>query len=119
MKKILLLGMVIFASAIIYAQTPQSFNYQAVVRDATGAVIENQAVGVRLSIILGPLPGTIVYQESHNVSSNNYGIVTLAVGTGAVQNGVFSAINWGGGEFFLKVEVDPAGSTAYVDMGTT
>ena len=104
---------------VALAQTPQSFSYQAVVRDAGGNVLQSQSVGFKLSIISGSVSGTVVYTETHNVTTNTFGIVTLNVGSGTATYGTFSTINWAVASHFIKVEADPTGGTSYLNMGTT
>jgi hypothetical protein len=104
---------------IIIAQSPQSFQYQAVVRNSAGTPVVSQNVGVRISILQGSVSGSAVYTETHSSSTNALGIVTLAVGSGVVQSGNFTTINWAAGPYFLKLQIDPAGGTSYVDMGAT
>jgi len=101
------------------AQAPQSFSYQAVVRDAQGNILPNQNVAFRFSIIENNTNGTIVYQETQQATTNTLGLVVLAIGNGTVQQGVFSTIQWGSTPHFLKVELDVAGGANFVDMGTT
>ncbi len=119
MKKIILSIFCIAASIATYSQSPQSFQYQAVVRDASGNVLLSQAVGFKLSIISGSVSGTVVYTEIHNVTTNTFGIVTLNVGSGTATYGTFSSINWNTASHFIKVEADPTGGTSYLNMGTT
>ncbi len=103
---------------ILIAQVPQSFNYQAVVRDGTGNVVVNQPVSFQMSIYSDSITGTLVYTETHDVASNSFGLVTFAVGSGTVVTGDFATIDWGSASHFLKVEADITGGTTYVDMGT-
>ncbi|HAP69755.1 MAG TPA: hypothetical protein DCR04_08525 [Flavobacteriales bacterium] len=118
MKKILpLFFMLLTASA--FAQSPDAFNYQAVVRDASGNSLANQAVGLRLAILQGSTTGSIVYQESFAPTTNGFGLANVAVGTGTVLNGTFSTINWSTGPYFIQVSVDPTGGTAYSVLGAS
>lgn len=121
MSRITLLTILFIAALFtdIFAQSPQSFQYQAVVRDALGNPVLNQPVGVQCSILQGSMTGTSVYTETHSPATNAFGVVSLAVGNGTVQSGDFSQIDWAIGPYFLKVEIDPAGGTNYVDMGAT
>ncbi len=51
-----------------FGQAPQAFKYQAVCRDNTGALIQNQPVNIRFSVHdLDPL-GLVVYQETYSLS---------------------------------------------------
>jgi len=102
-----------------YAQSPSTIPYQAVARNSSGNLLQNQAVSVRFSIRNGSAGGTVVYQETHSASTNNLGLFTLNIGQGTPVSGTFASINWGGGSKFAQVELDPAGGSAYVDMGTT
>jgi hypothetical protein len=101
------------------AQAPQSFNYQAVARDASGAVLSNQAVSFRISLLQGSATGTSVYTETHAVTTNLLGLVNFAIGGGTVVNGNFATINWAQGPYFAQVELDVANNGTYVIMSTT
>ena len=119
MRTLLSVILIAFFTFENYAQSPQSFQYQAVVRDASGTALVNQSVNFQISIISGSVSGTIEYVETHAGSTNGFGIVTLQVGTGTATQGSFSSIDWGTNSYFVKVEADPAGGTSYLDMGTT
>ena len=93
-------------SGMAMAQAPQQFSYQAVVRDASGRLAANQAVGVRISIINGGVTGNAVYVETHNVTTNSNGLFTLNIGAGSVQSGSFATISWNEGPYFIKSEID-------------
>ena len=114
---ILSLGLWLGSMSLLLGQAPQSFFYQAVARDASGILLDNQAVSFRLSVRQGSLGGAIAYQEIHPASTNDYGLVNLEVGTGLVSQGVFSAIDWSAGPYFLEVEFDPNGGFSFLAMG--
>jgi hypothetical protein len=118
MRILILLFLSLCISLSLFSQTPEKLNYQAVVRDGSGAVIADQQVGVQVNIIQGALPGTVVYTETFALSTNNFGLINLAVGAGTVQTGVFADIDWSSGTYFLNVKVDAAGGSSYTDMGT-
>jgi hypothetical protein len=101
------------------AQAPQSFNYQAVARDASGAVLGNQAVSFRISLLQGSATGTSSYTETHSVTTNQLGLVNFAIGGGTVVNGNFATINWAQGPYFAQIELDPSNSGTYALMNTT
>lgn len=114
--------MAIIFCAGLRAQPPQSFNYQAVARNANGNVIANQNILVRFTIRNAQSGGSLLYQETHAVTTNVYGLFTAAVGSGStsVASPPFTSINWGGGARYLQVEVDYTGAgNAFVDMGTS
>lgn len=112
-----------FALALIFmqiwAQAPQGINYQAVARNTSGAVIASTSIGVRMSIIDGTPTGSVQYAETQTVTTNQFGLFNIVIGSGTPTLGTFSSVTWSAGNKFLKVEIDPAGGTAYVDMGTT
>ena len=118
MKHYLILILSILVYLSVHAQSPQSFQYQAVVRDASGSVLASHSVAFQLSVISGSPTGTVEYIETHNSITNEFGIVTLSVGSGTPQLNLFSNIMWGSDLHFLKVEADPDGN-GFVDMGTT
>jgi hypothetical protein len=97
---------------------PQGISYQAVIRSASGAILPSQTVRLRLSIRDTTASGIIVYQETHQATTNQQGLVNLIIGQGTVISGTFSSINWGAANKFLQVEADPAGGTSYTSIGT-
>ena len=118
MKKIILSLFVAFsATFILHAQVPQSINYQAVVRNNTGDVVKNQSVRFRLSVTEG-LNGTTVYSETQQVTTNLLGLVNFSIGTGTIVSGALSSIAWNLGQKYLKIEVDVAGGSNFVLMGS-
>ena len=101
-----------------FAQAPESFNYQAVVRDNSGVVVANSSVGFRISIREGTPVGTVVYQETHTVITNSFGLVNFPIGDGTVVSGTFGTLNWGGTSHFVTIEIDPGSQGSYSLLGT-
>ena len=118
MKKLLSLFILMFAGLMVYAQAPQKFSYQAVVRDAGSNLVADHAVGVQISILQGSSTGAAVYVETHTVTTNVNGLMTLEIGGGTAVSGDFATIDWSVGPFFLKTETDPDGGTNYTIAGT-
>lgn len=106
-------------ACISIAQIPQKFKYQAVVRDSQHALLANQDVGFRMSILQGTGEGVEVYIETHLVATNPYGVADMMIGEGDVVMGTFHDINWGSDNYFLKVEVDATGGTLFEYLGTS
>ena len=119
MKRVIFIIINTVISLISFAQSPQSFKYQAVVRDLSGNVLQYQNVTFQISIISGSITGTVDYIENHSSITNQFGVVTLNVGLGTPVTNLFSSINWGSSSHYIKVEVDPTGGSSYLDMGTT
>ncbi|MCD4770693.1 MAG: DUF1566 domain-containing protein [Bacteroidales bacterium] len=119
MKRIILVLASLLISVLSFTQAPESFNYQAIVRDAAGQEITDQLVGIQISLLQTTAVGTAVYVERFTPTTNNFGLITLDIGTGDVQSGVFADIDWSAGPYFLKVEMDENGLTDYVEIGTS
>ena len=113
-----ILFLVLLQSLLILAQAPQKMTYQSVVRNSANALVSNQAVGVRLSLLEGSLSGTTVYSETQTVTTNANGLFTLEAGGGTPTQGVFADIVWGNGTHYLKSEIDPTGGTNYALSST-
>jgi len=113
MKKFFTMMILVLAVALAMAQVPEKFSYQAVVRNASNALVTNAPVGVRVSVLQGGVNGTLVYMETHTAVTNANGLMTLQIGGGNVQQGSFADIDWANGTYFLKTEIDPAGGTNY------
>ncbi len=120
MKKIILSLVAIAAIALSsFGQAPEGFKYQAVVRDAGNIILNNQAVGMRMTIQQGSIGGTTVYQETFSPTTNAYGLVNLEIGSGTVVSGDFTTIDWANGPYFIETAVDITGGTSYTVMGTS
>lgn len=102
-----------------FAQAPELMSFQAVVRDGTDALVVNSTVGMRISVLQGSPGGSAVYVETHAPQTNANGLVTLEIGSGVVQSGDLSTIDWTNGPYFLKTETDPTGGTTYSITGTS
>lgn len=102
----------------IYAQAPQGFNYQATVRNSSGALIVNQNVLFKFNIMQNSQTSLPVYSETHQAPTDDLGQVNLVIGTGTPTTGTFAGINWGNGNYYLGIELN-TGSGGYVAMGTT
>lgn len=103
----------------IKAQSPQKFSYQAVVRNASQALLSNKTVGIRASVLRGSAGGTAVYSESHTATTNSNGLVSIEIGGGTLLSGRFMQINWASGPYFLKTEIDINGGTTYTITGVS
>jgi hypothetical protein len=119
MKSIFTLLFCLLVSCSLMAQAPQAFNFQAIARDGSGNVLGNKAVGLQLSILDGSVSGPVLYAETFTVTTNEFGLFTVAVGTGAVVSGSFAGITWSGSAKYFKTEMDPNGGSNYTINGTT
>jgi hypothetical protein len=119
MKRILISLFFLIGALSLFSQAPEGFSYQAVVRDNGGFPVANQAVSFRFTIIQGTPAGASVFEETHNLTTDDFGVVSLVINNGTGKVGTFETINWGSDSYFLKVEIDKTGGTSYSDMGTT
>jgi hypothetical protein len=119
MKRSLLFFILIIVLIPIWSQSPQSFKYQTVCRDQNGALLVNQLVSFKMSIVQDTPSGNVVYSETHQVATNDFGVVNIAIGSGSVVQGSFSSIDWANHSFFVKVDYDRYGQTNYQFMGTS
>ena len=118
MKQILLLLFIAFSS-FVYGQVPNQINYQAVARNSVGNVLPNKKIMVRLSIREGSAAGTALYIETRAITTNNFGLFNIAIGSPGSDNttGTISGIDWSTAAKFIQVEIDPDGGSNFINMG--
>lgn len=119
MKRIFIIAAALLMTASVWAQSPEKMSYQAVVRDASNALVMSQSVGMQISILQGSPSGTAVYVETQTPTSNDNGLVSLEIGNGTIVSGTFSTIDWENGPYFIQTETDPTGGTNYTITGTS
>lgn len=111
----LMTAAMLFATTFVNAQAPQGFNYQAVIRDDGGEILSSQSVTIRFTVRTGSATGTSQYQETKNLTTDEFGLVSHVVGTGTVVSGVFSNITWSSGVKYLQVEANTG--SGYESLG--
>ena len=52
------------------AQSPNLMSYQAVVRDASGNLIKDRQVDMKITILQGAADGSVVFSEEHLAATN-------------------------------------------------
>lgn len=120
MKNSLLILLFLFAalSAIQAQMVPQGMRYQAVARDASGQVIENQKVALRLTLKAGE-KGDALYTELHQVTTNQLGLFSITIGEGKSTHGKFSEIPWSVANIWLDIDMDENGGKNYMTINST
>lgn len=114
MKHIFLL-ISFFISLNLFATGPQKgFNYQAVLRDASGTVMNEQSVTLRVTIMSDE---EIVYKEIHQLTTTAAGYVNMVIGNGTRVSGVFEDINWSSQDQSVKIELYKG--TGYEEISAT
>ena len=119
MKRVILVLMCLFSVFNINAQAPKSFKYQAIVRNSSGLISQNQNVSFRINLLTGSSTGPSVYEETHNVLTNEFGLVNMNIGEGNISNGNFNSINWGTNSYFIQTEFDEFGGSNFQLMGVS
>ena len=75
MKKIITILAVVLITVSVFlpqqanAQAPQKMSYQAVIRNASNALVTSTPVGMKISILQGSTTGTAVYVETQTPTS--------------------------------------------------
>ena len=112
MAKLTTLFLTVLITVQVWAQVPNTISYQAVIRNSNNELVANSSVGIQISILEGSTAGNEVYSETHSVSTNANGLVSLQIGAGSTTDD-FSSINWGTNSFFIKTEIDVDGGSNY------
>jgi hypothetical protein len=119
-KKILLSILVLLTiSFVAFAQLPNKFNFQGIVRNSSGVAVSNQAVQIRISILDASATGPILYQERHSVTTNQFGLYNVAIGGGTILSGTFNSINWGFQDKYIKTEISTNNGVTFNTLGTS
>ncbi len=119
MKKIniILLVFLISFSSELFSQTPPLVNYQAVVRDTDGMPIKNQSIALEVQIL--DANSNVVFSEIHgDLNTGNTGLVNIQIGNGQNSGDGLDDIDWGVGEYYLKIAFDPDNGTNFTDLGS-
>ncbi len=118
MKHLVLLFSLVVGITTFAQAPPQSFNYQATVRDNSGNLLINTpGVLFKFHIHQNSATSLPIYSEVHMVATDNLGQVSLAIGQGSILTGTFNTINWGSSTFYLGIELNIG--NGYVPMGTS
>lgn len=120
MKHLITFTLALFVSVIVFSQTPQTINYQAVARNNSGQALANQTMKVRLSIMKSNLTQ---YSETRTVTTNALGLFNVSIGSPGATNvtGTLLGADWyytQADPVKLKVELDPANNNIFTDMGS-
>jgi hypothetical protein len=87
MKAMIILAICLIVSAgALIAQS--GFSYQAVLRDDNGIIRANESIILDVELI----QDSVVYTESHSVTTNDYGVFSIIVGEGAGEDTYSPAI---------------------------
>ncbi len=120
MKKILIVLIItISITGAAIGQVPNAFRYQAVIRNSSGDIVANQITALKISILSGSAVGQAVYAEIFQYVTNEFGIVSLNIGSGSTVLGDFLQIDWSANTYYLQIEIDIEGGESFQFMGTS
>jgi trimeric autotransporter adhesin len=106
-------------TGLLHAQAPQKMSFQAVVRNASGNLINNTTVGVKFQVWQTAPFDEIIYEERQTPNTNSEGMISIQIGSGTVLSGTFSSIGWNNGSFSMITSMDPTGGTNYTIKDTS
>jgi len=95
----------------IKAQTAPGFNFQAVARDEAGNLLKNTNMAVTIGIRVGSGTGELVWEEIHEMTTNDFGLINLVVcGDPALKTGGYAEtpadIFWSGAQHFIVLAIN-------------
>ncbi len=117
MKTLLLTLLLLLTITAAWAQAPQRISYQSIIRDANNVVVASSAISVKISLLRGTATGPAVYVETHGITTNANGLVSLNIGEGTAITGSFAGIDWSNGPYLIQTATDPTGGTDYSIIG--
>ena len=127
MKKAILTILISFLSYFTYSQVPELISYRAIAINSSGSALSNQHIKIKVSILDNTM--SALFEESHDINTtDSNGAYNLQIGASSIPlagatniSGVFNTINWGNGNKYLKIEIDPTGigSSYPLLVGTT
>lgn len=116
----ILLATLPFMAINANAATPQSFNYQSVVRTTSGAPVANHTVYVKVEILIDNVGSyEVVYSEMHNAKTDNYGSFAIKIGEGSAASGPFSSINWSANKYVIRTSTSTSPELTEAAVATT
>lgn len=117
MKKLsikLLATAALLFTATVATMAQGSFAYQAVIRDG-GSLVSNKDVNLKFTLFQGT---TNYYSETQKTKTNEYGNISVMVGSGTKVAGDFMSVPWSSMNVMLKIEVDAKGGNNFTDLGS-
>lgn len=114
------IALLLILSIGVMAQVPQGFNFQAVATAPDGTPIASVEIGVQIEVVKGSEDGSVLYTETHTVTTNPLGLFQIVIGEGTPAEGNdFSAIDWGNDNYYVGFGVDLTGAGAFESLGKT
>ena len=119
MKRFVHLSLFLFCALLLSQnENYNGISYQGVARAAEGGILSNHPISVIFRIVDNPQGEGQLYQETHNVTTDSYGLFNLSVGSGEQEQYSYGEIQWGSYDYCgLAVSIDFNNDGIYADMG--
>lgn len=118
MRILLSFSMIFFLCLQGLSQNSQPLSYQSIIHFPDGRVVESQPVSVKISVFMGNAFDTVIYSETHRVTTTVTGLISVMIGNGRDKTGDFSSIDWNADKYFMRMEVETSAGGGYSDAGT-
>ena len=119
MKKFIAILSCCLAFCAIQASVPNKMKHQGAIYLLTNRPLINQNVVIKVSIEKENAGGEVVFSETHNLTTDNFGYFQLEIGSGNVLLGNFTLIDWSSGNYFVKTEYSSDNGTTYSTIGNS
>lgn len=119
MRNLLLLLFSSMLTGLSAQVPPAAFHYSAVARDAQGAPLAEKAISVQVLVRSGQVMGPVAYEETHEVTTDAFGLFTLVIGGGMMPGGDLNLIDWSADQYYLQIGLDPDGGQNYTMSNAT
>ncbi len=113
----LLTFLLFFPLFIIAQNSGLGFNFQGIARDINGNVLKSAPVTLRIALYnanTDPTASNPDWQETHSITTDDFGVFALKVGLGSLVAGQFSQfnqLNFRAARYSIKVEIQEGSST--------
>ena len=105
-KKIqIILALLLGLSPCLFAQVPESFSIQAVIRQSNGELLRHHQVGAQVSIIHSGYEDSLAGLTTEYPTTNDYGLITLEIDC--------MGVDWSEGDYYIEIAIDPNGGQDY------
>ncbi len=108
--------------SVLAQNVPEGITYQGLARDVSNAVLVNQNISIKVGIYAPAITGTLEWEETHTLTTNQLGLFAFIIGqgtsTGSGSLTGFTSINWGANPHFTKISMDVTGGSSFLDMDT-